>query len=85
LYIQKMSKSGSNSSGAQFEKLEYVVHQEQDSISVSFAITAGLRSRDLDIKITSKTIKAGIKGKPAIIEGTFYQLFRTICGNSNHQ
>ncbi|KAL2756970.1 hypothetical protein ACRALDRAFT_2026917 [Sodiomyces alcalophilus JCM 7366] len=52
--------------------LPYTVKQNEiESISVEFSVPANLKARDLDIKFTRTTIKAGIKGQEPIIQGDF--------------
>lgn len=49
--------------------LPYTVKQNEiESISVEFSVPANLKARDLDIKFTRTTIKAGIKGQEPIIQ-----------------
>ncbi|KAF2723941.1 CS-domain-containing protein [Polychaeton citri CBS 116435] len=52
-------------------RLPYKWTQEIGDLDVTATIPANIKGRDLDVKITTTAIKAGIKGQDVIIEGTF--------------
>ena len=43
-------------------------------ISMTFTVPAGTTKNDLEIELTPTTIRAGVRGEPAIVEG-YYSCF----------
>ncbi|TKA82976.1 Nuclear movement protein nudC [Friedmanniomyces simplex] len=52
-------------------KLPYQWTQTIGDVDLTAPIPANLKGRDLDVKITKTSLKAGIKGQEPIIDGTF--------------
>lgn len=53
---------------AEQAKLPYKWTQTIGELDISAPISANIKGKDLDVKITKSTLKAGIKGQAAIIE-----------------
>eukprot|EP00999_Lentomonas_sp_LEN2_P000360 NODE_1362_length_891_cov_17.556283_g1316_i0.p1 GENE.NODE_1362_length_891_cov_17.556283_g1316_i0~~NODE_1362_length_891_cov_17.556283_g1316_i0.p1 ORF type:complete len:217 (-),score=61.29 NODE_1362_length_891_cov_17.556283_g1316_i0:240-824(-) len=50
-------------------KLPYKWQQTLEDVTVTIDLPEGTKSKDIDVKISKKKLKAGLKGQPPVIEG----------------
>jgi hypothetical protein len=55
----------------------YAWTQTLDSVTISFPVPQATRSREIDVQIAKDGIKAGLKNRPPIIEGIFFEEVNT--------
>ncbi|KAF2484131.1 HSP20-like chaperone [Neohortaea acidophila] len=67
----KLDKEAKAKEIAEQSTLPYQWSQQIGDVDVTAPIPSNLKGKDLDVKITKNSIKAGIKGQDVIIEGTF--------------
>jgi hypothetical protein len=59
--------------GANFENYQWGQTLEDCEIRIPFKSAGKLRGRDIDCKLTKNKLKIGLKGQPAIIDGTLWK------------
>lgn len=57
-------------------KLPYKWTQTTADLDVTVPVPGNIKGRDLDVKLTKTSIKVGLKGQPAILEGDFPHAIR---------
>ncbi|KAJ9457751.1 Protein BOBBER 1 [Diplonema papillatum] len=62
----------SETCGCTYEDLGYSWAQDESDVTVTVPIPAGTRGKMLDVQIGTTTLKAGLKGKPPVIDGTMF-------------
>ncbi|GIZ39017.1 hypothetical protein CKM354_000240900 [Cercospora kikuchii] len=67
---EKLDKEAKAKEDEEQSKLPYKWTQTIQDLDLTAPIPANMKGKDLDVKITKTTIKAGIKGQEPIIEGT---------------
>ncbi|KAF2771119.1 CS-domain-containing protein [Teratosphaeria nubilosa] len=67
---KKLDAEAKAKEDAEQAALPYKWTQTIGELDLTAAIPANMKGKDLDVKITKTTIKAGIKGQDPIIEGT---------------
>ncbi|KAF2212336.1 hypothetical protein CERZMDRAFT_41346 [Cercospora zeae-maydis SCOH1-5] len=67
---EKLDKDAKARQDEEQSKLPYKWTQTIQDLDLTAPIPANIKGKDLDVKITKTTIKAGIRGQEPIIEGT---------------
>ncbi len=76
LFKNKNTKQKKNNKKTKKKKeLPYKWSQTLSDVTVLFEVPVGTKGKDLDIVIKRDKIKAGLKGKPPVIEVNFLVLF----------
>jgi HSP20 family molecular chaperone IbpA len=65
---EKLDKEAKARENEEQSKLPYKWTQQIGDLDITTTIPGNMKGKDLDVKITKTSIKAGIKGKEAIIE-----------------
>ena len=76
---EKLDKEAKSKEQEEQSKLPYKWTQQIGDLDITASIPSNIKGRDLDVKITKTSLKAGIKGQDAIIdvdspENLLYQL-----------
>ncbi|GAB7325790.1 hypothetical protein MBLNU13_g09880t1 [Cladosporium sp. NU13] len=68
---ERLDKAAKAKEQEEQSKLPYKWTQTIADLEVTIEIPGNFKGKDLDVKIAKNSVKAGIKGQDAIIEGTF--------------
>jgi len=74
---EKLDKEAKQKEDEEQSKLPYKWSQTIGDLDITASIPGNMKGRDLDVKITKTTLKAGIKGQEPIIDvGHFIQSWK---------
>jgi len=59
--------------GANFENYQWGQSLEDCEVRIPFKCAGKLRGRDIDCKLTKNKLKIGLKGQPAVLDGTLWK------------
>ena len=65
---EKLDKEAKKKEQEEQSKLPYKWTQQISDLDITAPIPSNIKGRDLDVKITKTSLKAGIKGQDAIID-----------------
>lgn len=65
---EKLDKAAREKEQEEQSKLPYKWTQQIGDLDITAPIPGNMKGKDLDVKITKTTLKAGIKGKEAIVD-----------------
>ena len=75
---EKLDKEAKAKEQEEQSKLPYKWTQQIGDLDITAPIPGNIKGKDLDVKITKTSLKAGIKGQDAIID-VQYNLHLTVC------